>query len=91
MAHMLWPEAVDRTRVVCEWHFHPKEMAKPEFHGDDAVQFWNTTNREDWAISELAQKGIGSRGYVPGPYSWREALPSAFDRWILDQELRNSG
>lgn len=91
MAHMLWPAAVDRTRVVCEWHFHPREMAKPGFNGDDAVQFWDTTNREDWAISELAQKGISSRGYVPGPYSSREALPSAFDRWILDQELRNSG
>ena len=89
MAHMLWPEAVDRTRIVCEWYFHPKEMAKPQFSGDDAVEFWDITNREDWAISELAQKGVSSRAYVPGPYSAREGLPSAFDQWILQQERRS--
>ncbi|MBV8475951.1 MAG: aromatic ring-hydroxylating dioxygenase subunit alpha [Acidobacteria bacterium] len=86
MAHRLWPEGVDLTRVVCEWYFHPEEMAKPNFHADDAVEFWDTTNREDWAICELAQKGISSRAYVPGPYSRREGLLSAFDRWIVEQE-----
>ena len=86
MAHRLWPQSVDRTEVICEWYFHPKEMAKPDFEGDDAVQFWDATNREDWAISELSQKGIGSRAYVPGPYSTREQLPLAFDRMILDRE-----
>jgi Rieske 2Fe-2S family protein len=86
MAHRLWPQAVDHTGVVCEWYFHPKEMAKPNFQGDDAVQFWDATNREDWAISELSQKGISSRAYVPGPYSLREKLPLAFDRMILDRE-----
>jgi Rieske 2Fe-2S family protein len=90
MSHTLWPEAVDRTRVVCEWLFHRDEMGKPGFSGDDAVGFWDTTNREDWAISELAQKGISSRAYTPGPYSPRERLPSAFDQWILAQERRSS-
>ena len=88
MAHMLWPEAVDRTRVVCEWYFHPDETAKRGFNGDDAVEFWDRTNREDWAISELAQKGIRSRAYMPGPYSPREGLASAFDQWILGREQR---
>jgi Ring hydroxylating alpha subunit (catalytic domain) len=49
------------------------------------------TNREDWAISGLAQKGISSTAYVPGPYSPREDLPSAFDHWILEHERRNHG
>jgi glycine betaine catabolism A len=88
MAHTLWPRAVDSTRVVCEWHFHPDEMAKPGFIADDAVEFWDTTNREDWAISELAQKGISSRAFVPGPYSPREGLASAFDQWVLNHEGR---
>jgi glycine betaine catabolism A len=91
MAHTLWPEAVDRTRVVCEWYFHPQEVAKPHFNADDAVEFWDMTNREDWAISELAQKGISSRAYVPGPYSPREGLPSAFDQWILRHERPTDG
>lgn len=86
MAHMLWPEAVNRTRVACEWYFHPNEMAKAGFTGDDAVEFWDMTNREDWGISELSQKGISSRAYEPGPYSPQEGLPKAFDRMVLERE-----
>jgi Rieske 2Fe-2S family protein len=86
MVHRLWPRAVDRTEVVTEWMFHPREMAKADFCGEDAVEFWDKTNREDWAISELSQKGIGSRAYVPGPYSTQEGLPGAFDRMILESE-----
>jgi len=86
MVHRLWPKAVNRTEVVTEWLFHPREMAKADFCGDDAVQFWDATNKEDWAISELSQQGISSRAYVPGPYTTREGLPSAFDRMILERE-----
>ena len=80
MTHTLWPKAVDRTEIVCEWHFHPAEMARPDFEWRDAVDFWDQTNREDWRISELSQLGIASRGYTPGPYSKRETLLHAFDR-----------
>ena len=86
MAHTLWPQAVDRTRVVCEWYFHPEEMGRAGFSADDAVEFWDVTNREDWRISELSQLGIGSRAYVPGPYSPQEGLPKAFDRMVLERE-----
>jgi len=86
MTHTLWPKAVDRTEIVCEWHFHPDEMAKPGFQASDAVEFWDTTNREDWAISEQAQAGISSRAYTPGPYSPREELLRAFDRMIVERE-----
>lgn len=89
MTHTLWPLAADSTRVICEWHFHPEEMKKPNFQADDAVAFWDTTNREDWAISELSQLGIRSRAYVPGPYSPREGLPTAFDRMIVAEEKKS--
>src|SRR5581483_694241 len=82
MTHTLWPRAVDRTEIVCEWHFHPAEIAKPDFVADDAVEFWDLTNREDWHIAELAQAGISSRAYTPGPYSPRESLLRAFDEAI---------
>jgi len=86
MLHTLWPEAVDRTGIICEWHFHPSELAKPGFFAEDAIEFWDTTNREDWRISELAQAGIQSRVYAPGPYSSREALLHAFDEVVLERE-----
>jgi Rieske 2Fe-2S family protein len=85
MTHTLWPKAVDHTQVVCEWHFHPSEMAKPDFQADDAIEFWDQTNREDWSICEMAQVGIRSRAYTPGPYSPRESLLHAFDRTVLEE------
>jgi Rieske 2Fe-2S family protein len=81
----IWPQAPDRTRLVSEWHFHPDEMAKPGFVCEDAIDFWDRTNREDWAISEQAQLGISSRGYRPGPYSRRETQLWEFDQFILSR------
>jgi Rieske 2Fe-2S family protein len=86
MTHTLWPRAVNRTDIVCEWHFHPSEMSKASFEADDVVSFWDLTNREDWGISELSQAGISSRAYKPGPYSKCESLPHAFDEMILERE-----
>jgi Rieske 2Fe-2S family protein len=82
MVHTLWPKAVDRTEILCEWYFHPAEMAKPDFTADDVIEFWDTTNREDWSIVELSQLGIQSRAYRPGPYSRREELLHAFDQVV---------
>jgi Rieske 2Fe-2S family protein len=82
MTHTLWPRAVDRTEIVCEWHFHPGELDRPGFTADDAIQFWDLTNRQDWSVCEQAQSGISSRAYSPGPYSPREELLHAFDEWV---------
>jgi len=90
MTHTLWPRAHDRTEIVCEWHFHPDEMAKPGFHADDAIEFWDLTNREDWWIAEQSQAGINSRVYQPGPYSTREELLWSFDE-IVRREAESSG
>ena len=83
MVHSLWPVAPDRTVNVCEWHFHPTELAGAGFDPMDAVEFWDMTNRQDWQVCELSQAGIGSRAYTPGPYSNREDLLYAFDRLIV--------
>jgi Rieske 2Fe-2S family protein len=84
LVHTLWPLAPDRTINVCEWHFHPKELARPGFDPKDAVEFWDMTNRQDWSVCELSQAGISSRAYTPGPYSNREDLLYAFDRMIVE-------
>ena len=82
MVHSLWPQSPDRTINICEWHFHPSELARAGFDPDDAVSFWDLTNRQDWYVCELSQAGISSRAYTPGPYSNREDLLYAFDRMI---------
>ncbi len=81
----LWPRAVDLTEIVCEWHVHRDEARRPGFDPSGAVGFWERTNREDWELSELAQQGIGSPAYRPGPYSNREELLHAFDGWVLER------
>ena len=83
MFHTLWPRDELHTRVVCEWMFHPDSFGRPDFNPDDAIEFWDRTNRQDWRISELTHAGIKSRGYVPGPYSPRESVPAAWDQSYL--------
>ena len=88
MTHTLWPRAHDRTEIVCEWHFHPDQMSRPDFQIDDAIEFWDLTNREDWWISEQSQAGINSRVYQPGPYSEREELLWSFDEIVRREAER---
>jgi Rieske 2Fe-2S family protein len=83
MTITIWPQQAGRTRLIAEWHFHPDEMRTPGFVFEDAVDFWDRTNREDWAISEQSYLGISSRGYQPGPYSEREQQLWEFDQFVL--------
>jgi Rieske 2Fe-2S family protein len=81
----LWPRAVDQTEILCEWHFHPDEIRKPGFDPKDAIDFWELTNQQDWTLSNMAQEGISSKGYQPGPYSNREELLLALDRFVRER------
>ncbi len=83
MTITIWPQDCGRTKLIAEWHFHPDEMAKPDFVFQDAIDFWDRTNREDWSISEQSYLGISSRGYAPGPYSQRERQLWEFDQFVL--------
>jgi Rieske 2Fe-2S family protein len=83
MVHQLWPKSPDRTLIVCDWFFHPDAFNRPDFKPDDAIEFWDMTNKQDWHVCELSQQGIASRAYEPGPYSARESIPAAWDRYYL--------
>jgi glycine betaine catabolism A len=83
MVHYIKPLAADRTEVICAFLFEPSTIAQPNFDPGDAADFWDLTNRQDWHVNELTQLGMGSRAYVPGPYSNAEGLLSAFDRHYL--------
>jgi Rieske 2Fe-2S family protein len=82
MTHTLWPRSSGRTEIICEWHFPANELTRPGFDPGDVVAFWDMTNRQDWRITELAQLGLKSRRYTPGPYSNREDLLYAFDQIV---------
>lgn len=83
LVHRLQPLATDRTRVVCEWYFHPQAISAPGFDPQPAIDFWDLTNRQDWALCENAFRGMRSPAWEPGPYSELESQLAAFDRHYL--------
>ncbi len=85
MVHQLWPQSPERTLILCDWFFHPEAFRRADFDPDDAVEFWDLVNRQDWHVCELSQQGISSRAYEPGPYSARESIPAAWDEYYLRQ------
>ncbi len=83
MVHQLQPQSPERTLILCDWFFHPDAFKHNDFNPDDAIQFWDMVNRQDWHVCELSQEGIASRAYQPGPYSSRESIPAAWDEYYL--------
>jgi Rieske 2Fe-2S family protein len=84
LTHQAWPLAPDRTRVVCEWLFPAESLAASGFDPADMVEFWDLTNRQDWALCERVQRGAASAGYAPGPYHPTERCVHAFDKWYAE-------
>jgi Rieske 2Fe-2S family protein len=74
MTHRLRPAGPDSTRVECTW-------LAPEEAGDAgyAVEFWDRTNRQDWAACESVQRGLASPHFRPGPFAPNE---DAVHRWV---------
>jgi phenylpropionate dioxygenase-like ring-hydroxylating dioxygenase large terminal subunit len=87
MVHQLWPQSPERTLILCDWFFHPDAagITDPGYNPDDAIQFWEMVNSQDWHVCELSQQGISSRAYEPGPYTARESIPAAWDEYYLRQ------
>jgi Rieske 2Fe-2S family protein len=83
MVHQLWPQSPERTLIICDWLFHPDAFARSDFNPNDAIEFWDMTNKQDWHVCELSQQGISSRAYEPGPFSSRESIPAAWDEYYL--------
>jgi Rieske 2Fe-2S family protein len=87
--YTLWPVSPTRTIVESEWMFNPASFGRPDFNPQDAIDFWDVTNRQDWRITGESQLGIASRRYQPGPYSARESVPAAWDRAYLQSMGRS--
>ena len=85
MTHQVWP---DRRRAVARRlrvAVRPaRRWPRADFDPSDAVDFWDLTNRQDWAVCERQQVGTRSRAYVPGRYSLMEDMVHAFDLMVAD-------
>jgi glycine betaine catabolism A len=65
-AFTVWPRSAGRTTVLCDFLFHPDELARDDFDGSDATGFWDRVNRQDWLICEQVQDGMRSRRFSAG-------------------------
>ena len=71
MTHRMVPLAPGRTWVECSWLVAPRaDGSVPAAAG--AVEFWDVTNRQDWAACESVQRGLASPHFRPGPFAPRE-------------------
>ena len=85
LVHRLIPDGPERTKVLCDWLFDPATMAAPGFDPSDAIAFWDMTNKQDWHVCELQQRGTGSRSWKAGRYSDQEPSVHAFDLMVADR------
>jgi glycine betaine catabolism A len=82
-ALVLWPTAVDRTRVTCDLLFAPDEVERDDFDPDDAGDLWDLVNRQDWAVCESVQRGMSSRAYRQGWFAPMEDWSADIRRWLV--------
>ena len=81
-AFTLWPRSAGRTTVLCDFLFHPAELARPDFDPSDAAGFWDLVNRQDWSICEQVQDGMGSRRFSVGYLAPMEHPSADIGRYV---------
>ncbi len=86
MTHRLVPLGPGRTWVECSWLLLPSadgSLPDPAY----AVEFWDLTNRQDWAACEAVQRGLVSPHFRPGPFAPAEdavaQLVRAISGWYV--------
>ena len=85
MYHSVWPKNIDQCIVECSWMFSNELSKHADYQPNNAIDFWDKTNLEDWNICEQSYLGIKSSKYSPGPYSGQESLLAAYDNYYLDE------
>jgi Rieske 2Fe-2S family protein len=81
-AFTVWPHDAGHTTVLCDFLFHPAEIARDDFDPSDAVEFWDLVNRQDWSICEQVQNGMGSRMFTAGYLAPMEQPSADVSRYI---------
>jgi glycine betaine catabolism A len=82
---MLLPNGPEHTTIVCDFLFHPSEMASDSYDPSDAVEFWDLVNRQDWAVCENVQNGMRSRMFKHGYYAPMEDLSADIRRYLREK------
>ena len=85
MTHLLTPITAELTRIRCSWAFPTAAIEREGFSPAYAVDFWDITNRQDWAACESVQRGLSTPGFVPGPLAPAEDGVYDFVRFVASK------
>ncbi|GAA2050406.1 aromatic ring-hydroxylating oxygenase subunit alpha [Williamsia deligens] len=84
IVHRMFPRAVDRTTVVCDWLYAPDVVAD----GTDVsagVDLFHRVNVQDFDACERTQPGMSSRAYAAGGVLVpAEHHIAQFHQWVSD-------
>src|SRR5260370_1574602 len=75
MMHQLCPKSPERTLILCDWFFHPDAFDRGDFHPNDAMDFWDMTNRQHSPRCPLSHHAIPSPASKPTPPSPLASTP----------------
>jgi glycine betaine catabolism A len=90
-AFTVWPHDAGHTTVVCDFLFHPDEIAREDFDASDAAEFWDLVNRQDWAICEQVQDGMRSRMFTAGYLAPMEQPSADVGRYVTGKLAVRTG
>jgi Rieske 2Fe-2S family protein len=84
LSHRIDPISPTQTRVECRTLF-PRSVAEHAgFDGRYAGEFWDVTNRQDWAAIESIQRSAASPAFRPGPIAEMEEAVYQFFNMVAN-------
>jgi Rieske 2Fe-2S family protein len=82
----IFPLGPDKTLVRTKWLVHKDAEEGIDYDVDHLTAVWRATNQQDADLVALAQKGVESAGYIPGPYSrFTERALDEFATWYVER------
>jgi Rieske 2Fe-2S family protein len=83
----LEPRSASHTTLTAEYLYRPETIAADGFDPSDMVEFLDLVSRQDWAVCERAQRGVGSKGFVQGVYPPQDSLLHTFaQRYLAERD-----
>lgn len=87
------PLSPTQTVLRTTWLVHEDAVEGVDYDVEKLTSVWNATNAQDARLAANNQLGVGSIGYVPGPYAPSEFMLHNFTSWYakkLDSYLDGS-
>ncbi|MCF3932344.1 aromatic ring-hydroxylating dioxygenase subunit alpha [Acuticoccus sp. M5D2P5] len=82
----LMPLSADRTLVRTKWLVHKDAVEGVDYDLENLTSVWLATNKQDADLVRIAQEGVQSAGFRPGPYSrFTEKQLDDFATWYVER------